>query len=319
MPISSLIYEIKVVGRGFNAIRFGKIFELFKRNLPQTIVSFVIDHSWSMSGEKLATAKQSASSMIHSFKEGLDHGVVVLFSDKITTDRTIYSDKSILIEKINNAKADGATSLYDAIMEAATPLSNASDNLLKIMVVLTDGEDVSSKSNVNDCIGTLNNGSFMSYLIGIGPESGKGFFDRLSLINQEIVFQNIKMQKCTVVKTSGNGSEMQNEIKFHFNRIRNLGIIIPALYRALNLVDHVDNVEELDMVHGLISWCFWNLFDCPNENMAIETNMAVKMLNDRSGLEPDVIIQILNNLSKMNWITVLENNNKQVIQFKING
>jgi len=120
-------------------------FEQVKRPVS---ITFVLDTSGSMNGDPLAQAKAGARVFIDNLP-GADRVRILLFS----TDLNWVSQEAVPVESarerlhqsIDGAFAGGRTRLYDAIADACTPSSSDPKGAIRAVVVLTDGEDTSSR------------------------------------------------------------------------------------------------------------------------------------------------------------------------------
>jgi len=120
-------------------------FEQVKRPVS---ITFVLDTSGSMKGDPLDQAKAGARVFIDNLPAG-DRVRILLFSTDlnwVSHDAVpVESSRDRLHQSIDGAFAGGQTKLYDAIADACTPSSSDPKGAIRAVVVLTDGEDTSSK------------------------------------------------------------------------------------------------------------------------------------------------------------------------------
>ena len=127
----------------------------------KTLIIFCIDISGSMANDKFnnpfkwTQTKQATMDCINDQKEKNPNSniTLILFNDKINV---IY--KNIPIQEITcfpeNITPNGCTSLCDVIISATndlTDLTDLKDNQRVFVVILTDGEDTSSKNKPEHC------------------------------------------------------------------------------------------------------------------------------------------------------------------------
>ena len=124
----------------------------------KTLIIFCIDISGSMANDKFnnpfkwTQTKQATMDCINDQKEKNPNSniTLILFNDKINV---IY--KNIPIQEIKcfpeNITPNGCTSLCDVIISATNDLTDLKDNQRVFVVVLTDGEDTSSKTKPEHC------------------------------------------------------------------------------------------------------------------------------------------------------------------------
>jgi VWFA-related protein len=165
---------------GHTVMQLGKQnFEVFEDGKPQPIrlfrhedtpvtVGLVIDHSGSMR-EKLADVTAGAQAFVHSSNPN-DQMFVVNFNEAVSLGlpRGVrFSDNA---EQLGGAiwgsRAIGATSLYDAIIEALKRLQQGTSDK-KVLLVISDGGDNASKANLEQVLKMAEQSSAMIYTIGI--------------------------------------------------------------------------------------------------------------------------------------------------------
>ena len=131
-------------------------------------VAFVLDESGSISYGNFSTMKNQWSTLVEKFVEE-DRVAVFTFDDTIrmiSSFTDIESAKDILcsLEQHN-----GNTAVYDAINEAVNEFVEASnEETTKIMVLLTDGYNNSSRVTLETAIQNALDNNVVIYCIGIG-------------------------------------------------------------------------------------------------------------------------------------------------------
>src|SRR5579871_6047416 len=135
-------------------------FEVFEDGVPQRIrlfrhedtpvtVGLVIDHSSSMS-QKLVDVTTAARAFVQSSNAG-DQMFVVNFNETVSMglpQGVRFSDSvEQLGDAIWQARAAGATALYDAIVEALKRLQGGVSDK-KVLIVISDGADNASKAGL---------------------------------------------------------------------------------------------------------------------------------------------------------------------------
>ena len=141
----------------------------------QADVLLVIDTSGSMDGDKIAQAKTAANAFLDNMPAQNRVGLVTFDSQPrvydFNTGSLIYMDPSSqdaltplvsaeggqgdIRRQIDSLPASGDTSLYDAISASITLLENArddADDRIQSVVVLSDGQDTSSISSLQEVI-----------------------------------------------------------------------------------------------------------------------------------------------------------------------
>lgn len=134
-----------------------------KRDLPlQT--TLVLDHSGSMKGEPMQKAKEAAVGYINRAKPQ-DSISLIQFDTSIETLLGMSTDRAAAINAINNITPRSDTSLYDAIA-VSSDQSPACGR--KATVLLTDGQDTSSKNNnLDEAVNKANSANTPVFVVGL--------------------------------------------------------------------------------------------------------------------------------------------------------
>lgn len=125
----------------------------------------IIDKSGSMSGSFMKDTKTGALNFVSQMKKG-DNAALISFSDDISVDVPITSNRSDLKKGINSISIGGSTKLYDALAAGAKQLISNSDR--RIIVYLTDGKDNGSNFNAGNLASMFQGENIFIYGIGVG-------------------------------------------------------------------------------------------------------------------------------------------------------
>ena len=128
-------------------------------------VALVLDRSDSMSGSKLAMAKQAAETFVQLMKES-DSACLIVFDDYVHEMQTLTTDKDQLTFKIRSIRAQGTTALYDAAYTGLNRL--APIRRRKAAIVLTDGINNSGYRTPEEVIQYAREIQASIYTIGLG-------------------------------------------------------------------------------------------------------------------------------------------------------
>jgi len=148
-----------------------KVVGLNATNLGSTkSVVVAIDRSRSMAGTKLADALDAARAFLHT-KSPSDRVSVVAFGSKavqLTTfsESTADADDALRLLKVDTANG---TALYDALQLSASSLRSQVARA-RVVVLLTDGKDVSSQSSLQTALATAHDTGTLVYPIAIGGD-----------------------------------------------------------------------------------------------------------------------------------------------------
>lgn len=169
-------------------------------------VDMVMDVSGSMNGDPLNNVKRIMGSFIDSVQ--FDSGDLVeltTFSSGVSVNCEFTSDKTTLKNRVNSFKADGLTSLYDALYLSVNRVAARSG--AKCVIAFTDGLDNNSKASISDVINQAKKYKVPIFLIGAGTGSNSdltriatqtgGFYKNISSITslQDIYDQIYRQQK----------------------------------------------------------------------------------------------------------------------------
>jgi tight adherence protein B len=134
-------------------------------------VVVAIDRSRSMAGAKLADALEAARAFLNT-KAPSDRVSVVAFGSRAVqltpfTESTAEADDALRLLKID---AKNGTALYDALQLSASSLRGQTGRA-RVVVLLTDGKDVSSQASLQTALGTAHDTGTLVYPIAIGGDS----------------------------------------------------------------------------------------------------------------------------------------------------
>ncbi len=111
-------------------------------------------------------AKAAVKTFVSSFNIQKDSISIISFGDKVDCQLALTQDVKAINSLIDTLHADGSTALYDAMLQSLTLINQSSG--IKVLVVLTDGQDNSSKNKWSDVIKTANQNEIPVYIIGLG-------------------------------------------------------------------------------------------------------------------------------------------------------
>jgi Ca-activated chloride channel homolog len=133
-------------------------------NLPIS-VGLLIDHSGSMKPRMEATRK-AATLFLSRIIKPTDHAFVAGFSFDATKDAQFVSDIGSLEDQVRSVPdANGGTSLYDAIITGLYRFRTVQGR--KALIILTDGEDTTSRMSYDDMLSYARAARVPLYFIGV--------------------------------------------------------------------------------------------------------------------------------------------------------
>jgi Ca-activated chloride channel homolog len=102
----------------------------------------------------------------------MDLAFVMGFSDHVVLTQDYTGDAERLAHGVSALHSDGATSLFDAVRIACWKLTNGNESqAARILVILSDGEDNSSKSTLQEAIAYAQRGEVTIYTISTNNSS----------------------------------------------------------------------------------------------------------------------------------------------------
>jgi Ca-activated chloride channel homolog len=172
--------------RGLNATDF----QIFENKQPQTIeyfsemgqgstvpltIALLIDTSGSVKGKldyEKATAAEFFKNVIRPDK---DLALIIQFDSDVNLVQDFTQNQDDLIRALNSLRAGNSTALYDAIYLASQEKLRGETGR-KVAVVITDGEDTSSKMRKEEAIESAQRSDVLIYGIGVrSDEFGSNF------------------------------------------------------------------------------------------------------------------------------------------------
>ncbi len=104
------------------------------------VVVLAIDHSWSMARcRKLQYAKDSAAGLVFAVKKNRDQIALISFSDEASVLSRPTNKYESLIRHITRLRPEKETNIADVFLKAFTLFSGSGKNLLRHLILLTDG------------------------------------------------------------------------------------------------------------------------------------------------------------------------------------
>jgi len=158
-------------------------FAVLENGKPQKITTFnyasnlpiaagvLIDHSGSMK-PRMAQAKAAALEFFKKIMKGGDRAFATGFAFDAVSSAPFVTDVASLEQQVNTIPdASGGTSLYDAIVTGLYRFRTLQGR--KALIILTDGEDTTSRTSYDDMLTYARSARVPLYFIGVGL----GIFD----------------------------------------------------------------------------------------------------------------------------------------------
>jgi len=157
-----------------------KLVEVTHFNADRTPVSLgiVVDTSGSMVGEKWSAAVSSIDRFFRMMNDELDEFFLYRFSANADLVLDWTNDRDRLATMVGRIHPNGGTAMYDAVVEAV-PMAQSGQNRKKAVVIISDGNDTSSRTDVADVKRIIRETEVLVYAVGIDGQ-GQPTFQRPS-------------------------------------------------------------------------------------------------------------------------------------------
>jgi Ca-activated chloride channel homolog len=159
-------------------------FRVYQDGEPQPITHFnsdrvpvslgvALDTSGSMAGEKMAAARDALDRFLSQLLERDDEVFLYRFDTNPVLVEGWTKDKRGLSVELGRMQPRGGTAMYDALAEAV-PLAQSGQNRKKALVVISDGNDTSSGTDVQSLKRLIRETEVLVYAIGIDGQTDQG-------------------------------------------------------------------------------------------------------------------------------------------------
>ncbi len=133
-------------------------------------VALLMDRSQSMS-DRLNVISDTAETFVKSVvRENDDRGMVVAFDSKVYLLQDWTATIADLVDNIHKLTPAGGTSLFDAVYKTCRDKFDPTDTRQKVAVLITDGEDTTSRATLDEALRMAKLSGVAIYVIGVRPE-----------------------------------------------------------------------------------------------------------------------------------------------------
>ncbi len=152
----------------------------FKAERVPVSLGIVLDTSGSMRGQKIVAARTAVRRFVVDLLAAEDEVFLYRFNDKPRLVVGWTTDRNRIVTELGRIEPDGGTSLYDAVAEAL-PLLGTGRHTKKALVVISDGIDTGSKTELQKLRTLIRESEAVVYAIGIeggsvSPFGGEALF-----------------------------------------------------------------------------------------------------------------------------------------------
>jgi VWFA-related protein len=156
-------------------------FRVYQDDEPQPITHFnservpvslgvVLDTSGSMDGEKMAAARTALDRFLSQLLEPDDEVFLYRFDNNPMLVQGWTRDKRRLSIELSRIQPRGGTAMYDAVAEAV-PIAQSGANRKKALLLISDGNDTSSRTDVRELKRLIRETEVLVYAIGIDGQN----------------------------------------------------------------------------------------------------------------------------------------------------
>ena len=129
-------------------------------------LGIVLDTSTSMAGEKIREALGALDRFAYDLLDQRDELFVYRFSNYPALVQGWTTDRQLIARALGRLSADGGTAMYDAVIEAL-PLAARGRHPKKALVVISDGNDTSSRAEIREVKQRIRESEVLVYAIGL--------------------------------------------------------------------------------------------------------------------------------------------------------
>ena len=152
-------------------------FVVYEDGRPQVVSQFdaervpvslgiALDTSGSMYGEKIAAARAALDRFLFDLLGPQDEVFLYRFDARPELVQAWTSDRQAVSRALGAAQPRGGTALYDTVAEAV-PMAQSGSRRKKALVVISDGDDTSSRMRLSDLQQLIRETEVLVYAIGI--------------------------------------------------------------------------------------------------------------------------------------------------------
>jgi Ca-activated chloride channel family protein len=132
-------------------------------------LGIALDTSGSMEGEKMMAARDALNSFLVQLNDPEDEVFLYAFDSNPRLVQGWTRDKRRVSAELGRLQPRGGTALYDAVAESV-PLAQSGRNRKKALVIISDGNDTSSRTDVQSLKQLIRETEVLVYAIGIDSQ-----------------------------------------------------------------------------------------------------------------------------------------------------
>ena len=144
----------------------------FSADRTPVSLGIVVDTSGSMAGEKWSAAVNSIDRFFRLMNDELDEFFLYRFSANADLVADWTNDRDRLAASLGRIHPNGGTAMYDAAAEAV-PMAQGGQNRKKAVVIISDGNDTSSRVGVGEVKQVVRETEVLVYAVGIDGQGSR--------------------------------------------------------------------------------------------------------------------------------------------------
>ena len=133
-------------------------------------LGIALDTSGSMAGHKIQAAQDALDRFLYELLDKNDEIFLYRFSNVPMLLQGWTRDRQLLSRALGRITPNGGTAMYDAVADAV-PLAQQGQNRKKALLVISDGNDTASGTNIREVKARIRESEVLVYAIGIDGES----------------------------------------------------------------------------------------------------------------------------------------------------
>ncbi len=136
-------------------------------------LGLALDTSGSMAGERIEAARAAIRRFVSELLDANDELFLYRFSNYPVLVQGWTRNRRDLLEPLDRLQPNGATAMYDCVSRAI-PLAQQGQNQKKALVVISDGNDTSSRTEIRDLKEQIRQSEVLVYAVGIDTDGEEG-------------------------------------------------------------------------------------------------------------------------------------------------
>src|SRR5687767_2134441 len=142
-----------------------KISQFDSERVPVSL-GIVLDSSGSMDGEKMTHARDAVRRFLDELLGPQDEVFLMRFDSRVSVLSDWTENRAAVSRMVGSIRPNGGTALYDA-MSDAVPLGEQGSRRKKALVLISDGNDSDSSTDVNTVQRQIRESELLVYAVGI--------------------------------------------------------------------------------------------------------------------------------------------------------